>query len=131
MTTQSTGSSDFLNNLGRAYFMAGNYKAAIEWCDKALQVEPTLDAAHLVLAMAYALDGNEAKARAEAAEVRRRNPQYRFDVEAERARSASPAFRAYLEERVIPGLGLVSVPSRSKKMVCILAPSGVDESASC
>ena len=94
----------FLNNLGRAYFMAGNYKAAIEWCDKALQVEPTLDAAHLVLAMAYALDGNEAKARAEAAEVRRRNPQYRFDVEAERARSASPAFRAYLEERVIPGL---------------------------
>jgi adenylate cyclase len=94
----------FLNNLGRAYFMAGNNKAAIEWCDKALQTQPTFDLAHVVLAMAFALDGNEARARAEADEVRRLNPGFRFDLEKARARPESPAYRAYLEERAIPAL---------------------------
>lgn len=93
----------FLNNLGRAYFMAGNNKAAIEWSDKALQIEPTFDAAHLILAMAYALDGNEAKARAEADAIRRRNPQFKFNLESARV-GTSPAYRTYLEEKVIPGL---------------------------
>ena len=94
----------FLTNLGRAYFMAGNTKAAIEWCYKALQVEPTFVRAHLVLAMAYALDGDEAKAHAEAAEVRRLNPQFKFDLQGTRATPASPAYAAYLEEKVIPGM---------------------------
>lgn len=94
----------FLNNLGHAYFMAGNNKAAIEWCDKALQIEPTFDSAHIILAMAFALDGNEARAHAEAVEVRRLNPNFRFDLEKARARSESPAYRRYLEERVVPAL---------------------------
>ena len=99
----------FLNNLGRAYFMAGNNKAAIEWSDKALQIEPTFDAAHLNLAMALALDGNEARARTEADALRRRNPQFRFDVERARARSESPAYRTYVDEKVIPALRKVGL----------------------
>ena len=94
----------FLNNLGRAYFMAGNNKAAIEWCDKALQIQPTFDSAHIILAMAFALDGNEARAHAEADEVRRLNPKFKFDLDKARARPESPAYRTYLEERAIPAL---------------------------
>ena len=94
----------FLSNLGRAYFMSGNNKAAIEWCDKALQLQPDFNAAHVILAMAFALDGNEAKAHAEAAEVRRLNPRFNFDVENARAAPATPAFATYREEKVIPAL---------------------------
>ncbi|MBS0319314.1 MAG: hypothetical protein JSR18_02130 [Proteobacteria bacterium] len=95
----------FVNNLGRAYFLAGDNKSAIVWADRALQIEPTYEAAHVVLAMAYALDGNEAKARAEASEVRRLNPRYEFDAAAARARAeASPVYRNYLEQKIMPGL---------------------------
>ncbi len=94
----------FLNNLGRAYFMAGNNKAAIEWCDKALQVQPNFEPARVILAMAFALDGNETKARAEAAEVRRLNPKFKFDVEKALAASPSAAYATYLQGKVIPAL---------------------------
>jgi adenylate cyclase len=94
----------FLNNLGRAYFMAGNNKAAIEWSDKALQLQPNFISAHVILAMAFASEGNDARARAEAEEVRRLNPKYAFDVEKARAAPATPAYAAYREEKVIPAL---------------------------
>ena len=94
----------FLTNLGRAYFMSGNNNAAIEWSDKALQIEPKFYQAHLVLAMAFALNGNETKAHAEADEIRRLNPKFKIDLERVRAAAATPAYQTYLEERYIPAL---------------------------
>jgi adenylate cyclase len=94
----------FMNNLGRAYFMAGNNKAAIEWSGKALAVDPKFAPAHVVMAMALALDGNEAGARTEASEVRRLNPGFDADIGKSLAAPAPPAYRTYLDERVVPAL---------------------------
>jgi Flp pilus assembly protein TadD len=94
----------FMSNLGRAHFMAGNYKAAINWTSKALEANPKQNFAHTLLAMAYALDGDDARARAEAAEVRRLDPGFKVDPEKMLAQSATPAYRMYLETRAIPAL---------------------------
>ncbi len=76
---------------------------------KALQVQPNFEPAHVILAMAFALDGNEIKTRAEAGEVRRLNPKFKFDVEKSRAGPPSPAYATYLEERVIPALRMAGL----------------------
>ena len=94
----------FPANLAQAYFMSGDNKAAIVWNLKALEREPRLLRAHIGLAMAYALDGDDARAHAEAAEVRRLNPGVKFDLQRMRAGSDPPAYKAILEERMIPGL---------------------------
>ena len=61
--------------MGCAYFMLGDNDAAIEWRLKSLEKNPGLCATHTpYLAMAYALKGEDAKARAAAAEARRLDP---------------------------------------------------------
>lgn len=92
----------FPANVARAYFMLGDYKAAIEWNLKALQAEPQFAGAQLGLAMAYAMNGDDAKARAAAQELRRLRPNVKVDVEKLRDSSDTPAFRAYIEDKVIP-----------------------------
>jgi len=111
MFTQAVGLSPkndsnavFRANLAGAYFMLGDYKAAIDWNSKALQAEPQYLRAHVGLAMAYALAGDDSRARAEAQEVRRLRPGFKVDVEELRSRfkSASPQFKSFLEEKEIP-----------------------------
>ena len=94
----------FPSNLARDYFMLGDYKAAIDWYLKALQAEPQSLFTHIGLAMAYAMAGDDAQARAETQEVRRLRPGYKVDVEKLRAESASatPAYKTYLEDKAIP-----------------------------
>jgi tetratricopeptide (TPR) repeat protein len=94
----------FRHNLARANFMLGDYKAAIDWYSQALQAEPQDASLHIGLAMAYAMSGDVAKAKAEGREVRRLRPGFKVDVEKLRADAASnsPQARANLEDKVIP-----------------------------
>jgi class 3 adenylate cyclase/TolB-like protein/Flp pilus assembly protein TadD len=94
----------FAFSLGNAYFGAGNNKAAIDWCGKVVTIQPTLGAAHYLMAMAYALDGNLASAHAEADEVRRLMPDFKFEADKLRAEAKTPARKAYIEGKVIPAL---------------------------
>ena len=64
-----------------------------------------LAGAHYVLAMAYALDGDIAGARAEAGEVRRLLPGRRFEADRMRAEADTPVRKAFVEGKVIPALG--------------------------
>jgi adenylate cyclase len=104
LSPKNDANAVFRINLARAYFMLGDYKAAVDWNSQALQVEPRDIAAHVGLAMAYAMSGDVAKARAEGREVRTLRPGFKVDVEKLRADSASdpPQARAYLEDKVIP-----------------------------
>jgi TolB-like protein/Flp pilus assembly protein TadD len=111
MYTQAVGLSPkndsnavFRANLANAYFMLGDYKAAIDWGSKALQAEPQNLRVHVGLAMAYALAGDDARARAEAQEVRRLRPGFTVDVKELRSRfeSAPPQYKIFLEEKQIP-----------------------------
>jgi tetratricopeptide (TPR) repeat protein len=60
--------------MGQAYFMLGDNDAAIESLLKSLEINPATTGAYVFLAMAYALKGEDAKARAATAEVRRLDP---------------------------------------------------------
>jgi TolB-like protein/cytochrome c-type biogenesis protein CcmH/NrfG len=104
LSPKNYGNAVFRNNLARAYFMLGDYKAAIDWHSQALQAEPQGVSAHIGLAMAYAMSGDVARAQAEAREVRRLRPGFKVDVEKLRADSASdpPQAKAYIEDKMIP-----------------------------
>jgi len=104
LSPKNDANAVFRNNLARAYFMLGDYKAAIDWNSQALQAEPQGVSAHIGLAMAYAMSGDVARAQAEARELRRLRPGFKVDVEKLRADSASdpPQAKAYLEDKVIP-----------------------------
>jgi adenylate cyclase len=62
--------------LGRAYFMTGQYDAAILTFKKALNVSPNYLPAHAFLAASYSSLGSEAEATAAAKEVLRINPKF-------------------------------------------------------
>lgn len=95
----------FTANLGAACFLAGDYRCAIEWNLKTLQVDPDFVRAHVWLARAYAMAGEDAKARAQTEALRRVRPGYKVDLAALRteAASAPPDRKAVIEERIIPG----------------------------
>jgi len=61
-------------NLSVSYFMLGDYAAAAGWSQKAIDTNTGLDDGYTLLAMAYAEQGDEAKASATAGEARRRFP---------------------------------------------------------
>jgi adenylate cyclase len=94
----------FAANLAAVYFWVGDYQAAIEWNLRALQTQPEFWRAHVGLAQAYAMVGDDAKARAEAQTVRKFRPGFRVDVGVLRAEAASavPSRRALIEEKLIP-----------------------------
>jgi len=94
----------FAANLGAASFLAGDYRGAIEWNLTALQSDPQYLPAHVWLARAYAMAGDDAKARAQTEALRRLRPGYKVDVAAlvAEAASATPARKAAIDERIIP-----------------------------
>ena len=68
-----------LVNLGGAYRFLGRYDEAIATYEKALKLRPDYMPARVALVVAYALAGREEKARSEASEVMRIDPQFSLD----------------------------------------------------
>jgi adenylate cyclase len=75
----------YLFGLGSAYCWAGQYDEALHWCEKAVRQDPDSFIARLIMTSVYSLSGNDAKARAEAAEVLRINPRYSLARQEKRA----------------------------------------------
>jgi adenylate cyclase len=61
-------------NLAVSYFMLGDYAGAATWSQKAIDTNTGLDDGYSLLAMAYSQQGDESKATATVAEVRRKFP---------------------------------------------------------
>ena len=57
----------FAANLSAAHFAQGDCRACIDWNLRALQSDPKFWRAHVGLAMAYAMVGDDSRARAEVA----------------------------------------------------------------
>ena len=70
---------NYLNWLGRAYFMTGQYDEAILASKKALDRNPNYLPAHAFLAASYSSLGREAEANAAAEEVLRINPKFSLE----------------------------------------------------
>jgi len=66
----------YLENLGGAYRLTGQYKKAVHEYKKAIQLQPDDMFSHLNLALCYVKLGREEEANAEAAEVLRINPKF-------------------------------------------------------
>ncbi|MBT5194330.1 MAG: hypothetical protein HOM07_18430 [Rhodospirillaceae bacterium] len=62
----------------RAYFLAGDNDATIEWAQRALELNPRFSESHVFLAMAYALKGDDAKAREAVANLAQANPKFKL-----------------------------------------------------
>lgn len=96
-----------LANMGYAYFMLGDNDAAIEWCLKAVERNPTFPNVYATLAKAYALKGDDAKARAAVAELRRLDPQYKL----ERPGPSTPAaYKEWFEQKDLPAWRKAGLP---------------------
>ena len=99
-----------LFNMGRAYFMIGDNDAAIAWCLKSSEKNPTYPPPIAYRAMAYALKGEDAKARAAAAELRRVDPSFTLPAWREVAASNSPAYREWFETKLVPAWRKAGLP---------------------
>ena len=62
----------------RTYFLMGDMDATIEWGQRALDLNQRFSEAHVFLAMAYALKGNDAKAQEAVENLRRLNPKFKL-----------------------------------------------------
>ena len=99
-----------LLNMGRAYFMLGDNDTAIGWYLKSLETNPAYPTTYAYLAMAYALKGEEAKARAAVADLRRVNPEFKY-AELRKPQSTSPvAYKEYFEKKYLPAARKAGLP---------------------
>ena len=72
-------------SLGLAFAETGQYEEGIKWCEKAIRQEPDSLMARIMMTVVYSWSGRDDDARAEAAEVRRINPNFSLERFAKRA----------------------------------------------
>ncbi len=68
------------HELGRAYYLAGQYDEALAAWKRTLARFPAHPSAHTYVAAIYSETGQEEAARAEAVEIMRLNPQFSLEV---------------------------------------------------
>ena len=101
---------DFLT-LAWAYFQLGDNDAAIEWSLKSSEKNPGVSGPYNVLALAYALKGEDAKAHAAAAEVRRLSPNGDTLSSLRKDWSSNPAkYQEFFESKFVPGWRKAGLP---------------------
>jgi len=99
-----------LMSMGPAYFMLGDNDAAIEWCLKSLETNPTFPYTRAYLAMAYALKGGDAKARAETTELRRLGPNIKLSAFETPDSSHPAAYKEWFESKLVPAWRKAGLP---------------------
>jgi TolB-like protein/Tfp pilus assembly protein PilF len=100
--------SFFLYTIGVAYNMTGRYDESIEACKKAIKDEPNSLYAHVVLAAAYSLSGQEEEAHAETEEVLKIHPKFSLEYFGKTAPYKNPADR----ENFIAALRKAGIPEK-------------------
>lgn len=97
-------------NLGEAYFMLGDYDAAIEWTSKAFALNPAVTSLLATLAMGYVQKGEDAKARAVVEELLRKEPNFRLPEDVKPRGSTPEAYRKYYERIFLPAWRKAGLP---------------------
>jgi TolB-like protein len=101
---------DTLLNLSHAYFMLGDNDTAIEWALKTSEANPGRPDSYALLAMAYAAQGDDTKAHAAVADLRRVNPNFKFS-EYRKPQSSSPAaYTEWFEKKYLPAASKAGLP---------------------
>jgi adenylate cyclase len=103
-------SHEFVSHLsGLAYLMLGDNDAAIEWFMKALERNPSFAATYALLAMAYANQAEDLKARAAVAEARRLDPNIKLST-FDGKRASSPVYKEWFESKLVPAWRKAGLP---------------------
>jgi len=96
-------------NLGVSHFMLGDYAAAASWSQRAIDANTGLDDSYSLLAMAYAAQGEDAKASAATAEARRRFPNLKPRAVSPRE-CVSETWCEFLKSRYLPAWRKAGLP---------------------
>ena len=99
-----------LENMGRAYFMLGDNAAAVDWLQRSMERDALLPEGHAYLAMAYALKGDEANARAAAAHLRQIDSNFKLLTWEKPGSSYPAAYRDWYEAKLIPASRKAGLP---------------------
>jgi len=98
-----------LHLMGSAYLMLGDNNAAIEWFVKALERNPSFGRTYTLLAIAYANEGDDAKAQAAATEARRLDPNTKLST-FEGQRASSAIYKEWFESKLVPAWRKAGLP---------------------
>jgi len=96
--------------LGNAYFMLGDNDAAIEWLQKSLETNPGWGKAYAYLAMAYALKGEDALARATAADLRRVDAKETLSAYRKEIVLRPATYKEWFETKLVPAWRKAELP---------------------
>jgi adenylate cyclase len=96
-------------DMGVAYFMLGDNDTAIDWLLKATEKNPAGDP-YTFLAMAYALKGEDAKARVAVADARRLDPNDTLSEQRKDASRSSAAYKEWFESKFVPAWRKAGLP---------------------
>ena len=96
--------------MGQSYFMLGDNDTAIEWFEKAKETNPGLAGIYSDLAMAYALKGDDAKARAAGAEFHRLAPHDTLSNARKDVSTRPPAYNEWFESKLVPAWRKAGLP---------------------
>jgi adenylate cyclase len=88
--------------MGVAYFMLGENDAAIGRLRKSLEINPGWGYTYAYLAMAYALKGEDAKARDTAADLRRVDPKQTLSAYRKESAIRPAAWQEWFETKLVP-----------------------------
>ena len=95
--------------MGSAHLMLGDNDAAIEWLLKCSERNPSFVRTYPLLAMAFANKGEDAKARAAAAEVRRLDPELKLTTFDDQ-RASSDVYKEWFENTFVPAWRKAGLP---------------------
>jgi len=96
-------------NMSWAHFMRGDNDAAIEWALRLSEMNPSSPQSYAVLAMAYQLKGDDARARVAAADLRRVGATFLLSSFAPDP-SSPAAYKQYFDERLAPAWRSAGLP---------------------
>jgi adenylate cyclase len=103
------GADTFFVNMGVSYFMLGDYGSAAAWSQKSIDTSTGLDDSYSLLAMAYAEQGDVARASAAAKEARRRFPNLKPRTLSARE-CVSEAWCQFLQTKYLPAWRKAGLP---------------------
>jgi adenylate cyclase len=103
--------SNFFSGVSWCYFLLGDNKTAIEWALKSRRANPNFAPAHVTLAAAYSLLGDEKEAHASMVNALRLNPHLSIQMLKEWGGSSDPAY-ATLMEREYDALRKAGLPEQ-------------------
>ena len=90
--------------------MLANNDAAIEWLQKSLEVNREIGFTYAYLAMAYALKGENAKAHATAADLRRVDPGVTLSAYRKESTARPTAWQEWFESKLVPAWRKAGLP---------------------